>query len=61
MASTPERSEAAALGAELERRLQAIEDPAYDDPAHADVPSVDLLWLGALVVVIVIAAFVWGY
>jgi hypothetical protein len=61
MSSTPERSEAAALGAELERRLQTLEDPSYDDPAHADLPRADLLWLGVLVVVVVIAAFVWGY
>jgi hypothetical protein len=61
MATTPERSEAAALHAELERRLQTIEDPAYEDPAHADVPGADLLWLGLFVVVVVIAAFVWGY
>ena len=61
MATPPERSEAAALHAELERRLQTIEDPAYEDPAHADAPAADLLWLGVVVVVVGIAAFVWGY
>lgn len=61
MATTPERSERAALHAELDRRLQTLEDPAYEDPAHADLPGADLLWLGVLVLVVTIAAFVWGY
>jgi hypothetical protein len=61
MATTPERSERAALHAELERRLQRLEDPAYEDPAHADLPGADLLWLGVLVLVVVVAAFIWGY
>jgi hypothetical protein len=47
--------------AELSRRLAAIEDPEYDDPARADLPRADLLVLLVCVVVLVVAMWAWGY
>jgi hypothetical protein len=47
--------------AELSRRLTTIEDPAYDDPARADLPRVDLVLLAVGVVVVVVVMWLWGY
>ncbi len=43
--------------AELERRLQEIEDPGYHDPAHAPLPGQDIALLLAIAVVLSVAAF----
>jgi hypothetical protein len=46
--------------AELERRLRTIEDPGYDDPAHAALPGRDIALLLAMAVVLSLVAFlVW--
>jgi len=49
------------LREELERRLALLEDPAYDDPARGDLPGRDIALVAALVVVICIVAYLWGY
>ena len=46
---------------ELERRLALIEDPAYEDAARADLPARDIWLVLALVVVICVVAYAWGY
>jgi hypothetical protein len=51
----------AALEAELERRLRAIEDPAYDDPAHRELPQAELwAFLGVAVLIALLALLLWG-
>jgi hypothetical protein len=45
------------LKRELERRLDLIEDPAYDDPARRDLPAGDIVGLLGLVVVIVVLSY----
>lgn len=47
--------------AELRRRLATVEDPHYDDPARKDLPRTDLIVLAVGVVVVVVAAWLWGY
>jgi hypothetical protein len=46
---------------ELERRLQIIEEPDYEDPARKDLPYVDLVILAAIIFVTVVAMYWWGY
>ena len=46
---------------ELERRLAVVEAEDYEDPARADLPTLDYLLLAALVVVTTVVAYVWGY
>lgn len=53
--------DAAEFRQELERRLVVLEDPAYDDPAMADLPTRDLLALLIGGIVVIVALLVWGY
>jgi hypothetical protein len=46
---------------ELERRLARLEDPTYEDPAREDLPARDIWLVLALVVVICVVAYAWGY
>ena len=46
---------------ELERRLAIVEAEDYEDPARADLPTLDYVMLAALVVLTIIVAYVWGY
>ncbi len=46
---------------ELERRLRQLEDPGYDDPAHAPLPGRDIAVLLLLAVVLSVAAFLIWY
>lgn len=46
------------IRAELERRLAIIEDPGYEDPAHAPLPGRDIAWLLSMSVVVSVLAFV---
>ncbi len=46
---------------ELERRLAIVEAEDYEDPARADLPTLDYVLLAALVVLTTVAAYVWGY
>ena len=46
---------------ELQRRLEAIEAPGYEDPARRDLPATDLVVLAVLVVVAVVGLYWWGY
>ncbi len=46
---------------ELERRLRTVEDPSYDDPARADLPTLDIVLVLVLVVVVCVVSFAWGY
>ena len=46
---------------ELERRLALLEDQAYEDPAREDLPARDIWIVLALVVVICVVAYAWGY
>jgi hypothetical protein len=50
-----------ALQAELERRLEEMNSPGYQDPAREDWRSGDFLALAAFVLVICGAFLVWGY
>lgn len=49
------------LDGELERRLEILEDPDYEDPARKDLPTLDLVFLAILVVVTVVVMYWWGY
>ncbi len=46
---------------ELERRLAIVEAEGYEDPARADLPTLDYVLLAALVVLTTVVAYVWGY
>ncbi|HEV2092700.1 MAG TPA: hypothetical protein VGR18_05995 [Rubrobacter sp.] len=46
---------------ELERRLAIVEAEDYEDPARADLPTLDYALLAALVVLTILVAYVWGY
>jgi hypothetical protein len=46
---------------ELDRRLAVVEDPAYEDPARADLPARDLVILLVASVAVIVAALGWGY
>lgn len=46
---------------ELERRLAVVEDPGYSDPAAAELPARDWLFLAAGSLVLIVALMVWGY
>lgn len=46
---------------ELDRRLAVVEDPAYEDPAGADLPARDLVILLVASVAVIAAALGWGY
>jgi hypothetical protein len=50
-----------ALQHELERRLDLIESPGFDDPAREDFTAVDFISIAALVIVLSVAFLVWGY
>lgn len=47
--------------AELDRRLEIIEDPGYHDPANTDLPGRDLLILVLASVVVIALLMAWGY
>ncbi len=49
------------LEAELERRLELMTSPDYQDPAREDFTGRDLLALAGLVLVLSVVFFVWGY
>lgn len=49
------------FAAELERRLEIIEAPDYENPAGRDLPRVDLLVFAVLGVLVVVLVHVWGY
>ncbi len=46
---------------ELERRLAIVDAKDYEDPARADLPTLDYVLLAALVVLTTVFAYVWGY
>ncbi len=46
---------------ELERRLAVLESEGYDDPARADLPTLDYALLAALVALTTVVAYLWGY
>lgn len=46
---------------ELERRLQMIEQPDYEDPARNDLPYVDLVLLTVVIFFTVVLMYWWGY
>lgn len=46
---------------ELRRRLAALEDPEYDDPARTDLPRLDLVLLAVGGVIVVAVMWFWGY
>lgn len=46
---------------ELERRLAVLESEGYEDPARADLPTLDYALLAALVVLTTVVAYLWGY
>jgi hypothetical protein len=46
---------------ELERRLEILEAPGYEDPARKDLPALDLVILTVAVVVTVVFLYWWGY
>ncbi len=46
---------------ELERRLAIVEAENYEDPARADLPTLDYVLLAALVVLTTVVAYLWGY
>jgi hypothetical protein len=50
-----------ALQAELERRLDVIESPEYEDPARESFGAGDFIAVAALVVVVSVVFLVWGY
>lgn len=50
-----------ALQAELERRLDLIEAPDFDDPARESFTATDFIALTVLVAVLSVAFLVWGY
>lgn len=50
-----------ALQAELERRLDLMTSPDYEDPARESLTTADFLELLALVVVLCVGFFAWGY
>lgn len=47
--------------AELERRLAITEDPGYEDAARADLPRTDILLVTIGAIVVIAAAWLWGY
>ena len=50
-----------ALQSELERRLDLMATPDYQDPARESLTAVDLLSMLILVVVLSVGFFAWGY
>jgi hypothetical protein len=50
-----------ALQSELERRLDLMAAPDYQDPARESLTAVDLLSMLILVVVLSVGFFAWGY
>jgi hypothetical protein len=50
-----------ALQAELERRLDLMTSPEYEDPARESFTLGDITALAILVVVLSVAFFAWGY
>ncbi len=51
----------ATLEAELERRLDLMTSPDYEDPAREDFSASDAIALLVLVVAVSLVAFFWGY
>ena len=50
-----------ALQAELDRRLDLMTSPDYDDPAREDFSWGDFAAIAILVIVLSVGFFVWGY
>ncbi len=50
-----------ALQAELERRLDLMTSPDYEDPARESLTTADFLEILTLVVVLCVGFFAWGY
>ena len=50
-----------ALQAELDRRLDLMTSPDYDDPAREDFSARDFAALAILVIVLCVGFFLWGY
>lgn len=50
-----------ALQAELERRLDMMTSPDYEDPARESFTWSDLISIFAVVAVLCIGFFLWGY
>lgn len=46
---------------ELERRLEILEAPDYEDPARKDLPALDLVLLAVSVIAITVVMYWWGY
>jgi hypothetical protein len=46
---------------ELERRLAILEAEGAEDPVRKDLPALDYVLLGTLVVLTIVLMFVWGY
>ncbi len=53
--------ETAEFRRELDRRLEIIENPDYNDPGRADLPGRDLLILLLASVLVIVALMSWGY
>ena len=49
------------LRRELQRRLDLIEAPAYDDPARTDLPIRDIVALVGLIVAVVVVSYLLLY
>lgn len=49
------------FGEELERRLEVLEAPDYEDPARGDLPTVDVIIVGIVVLITVVGMYWWGY
>lgn len=48
------------VAAELERRLDILEQPDYDDPARRDLSGAEFAVLAALTVAVSLLAWLWG-
>ncbi|WP_198659208.1 hypothetical protein [Nocardiopsis sp. FIRDI 009] len=46
--------------AELDTRIRTIESPDYHDPAHADLPALDLVVTAVAVVGVSVLLLWWG-
>lgn len=46
---------------ELERRLETIEAPGYEDPAGKDLPTIDLVIFLVVSAVVIVLVHLWGY
>lgn len=50
-----------AFAKELQRRLDTIEAPDYEDPARRDLPAIDLVVVLIVSAVVIVLVHVWGY